>query len=94
MITPLKDEMEKTKCEKYWPDQDKSLHVSEFEVFNSSEVALFNGSLIKRTFDLKFHNNQTQETEVKKNIVHLQYVTWPDFGVPEEGDYKVIDEIV
>lgn len=43
--------------------------------------------------EIRFHNNDTQESETRC-VTHLQYVTWPDLGIPEECDYPILDEIL
>ena len=30
----------------------------------------------------------------KRYVTHLQYLTWPDHGAPEEQDYKIIANIL
>ena len=35
-----------------------------------------------------------QGSDEERTIVHLQYLTWPDHGAPEESDYKIIGKIL
>ncbi|KAL9642640.1 hypothetical protein ABK040_009719 [Willaertia magna] len=74
------------KCAKYWPDlnqkiivNDNTLQQNQIIVTNISEKKL-NQNLFERELQLKFLENSKNIT---KNIKFLQYVGWPDFGVPE-----------
>jgi protein tyrosine phosphatase len=77
----------KTKCDKYWPSEvGKSISFHENEqlyelILISSESLMTN--LIKRK--LKFVN-KTLNKEVR-DIVQLNYLSWPDHGAPEQSDY-------
>lgn len=48
-------------------------------------------NLLRRKFSIKSIENKDVES---RTIVHLQYATWPDHGVPEESDYKIIGKIL
>ena len=50
-------------------------------------------NLIKRRLQLT--QKDANGVIVSKRIVtQLQYLTWPDFGAPEEQDYKIIKTII
>jgi len=48
-------------------------------------------NLIKRK--LRFRQNAENADEDERIIIHLQYLTWPDHGAPDEQEYKIIGKI-
>lgn len=52
MVTSLVDEMGKVKCEKYWADENMSLHFGQFEIYTKKETQLYEGRLVRRDLDL------------------------------------------
>ncbi|XP_054165930.1 tyrosine-protein phosphatase 1-like [Oppia nitens] len=74
MVTPLEEKGRK-KCHKYWPELDDQL-----TVFGQLKVRLIGQSddpaIVERTFLL-------QDSKEERQVRHLQYLAWPDHGVPE-----------
>ena len=66
------------KCAKYW-----DLKTNNYEI-KIKEKIINNQDYIINKLEVK--NKSTKE---KKNVYHIQYLKWPDFGVPEDG--KVFD---
>lgn len=44
-----------------------------------------------RIRELKIKSKITNE---ERTLTHYNFLTWPDFGTPDEEDYEVIDDIV
>lgn len=77
--TPLV-ERGRIKCSKYWPDLEE-----EMEVGNGLHVVCVkeseSPSMVEREFNLSNTKDPTGETRL---ITHIQYISWPDHGVPED----------
>uniref|UniRef100_A0A8C3XKJ6 Tyrosine-protein phosphatase n=1 Tax=Chelydra serpentina TaxID=8475 RepID=A0A8C3XKJ6_CHESE len=77
MLTTL-TERGRTKCHQYWPDPPDIMEYGNFRVKCQSEdctvAYVFREMLITNI-----------ETEEKHTITHLQYVAWPDHGVPDDS---------
>lgn len=71
------------KCHQYWPSADEEpLQLSEgFSIKCLSEKPDETGSFVFR--DLVMTDEKTKETRV---IQHMQYLAWPDHGVPADPD--------
>jgi protein tyrosine phosphatase len=65
------------KCDRYWPEGDEAILTDLFKVTVSDSEERVNRELIERKLIL--HNLKTNET---RPILHLQYVAWPDHGLP------------
>ncbi|CAL1274975.1 unnamed protein product [Larinioides sclopetarius] len=74
MVTPLK-ERNRVKCHQYWPDLYQTGSYNEMQVTCFSETTSTTG--ITRDF-LISHQKVTEE----RHVIQLQYVNWPDHGVP------------
>lgn len=78
MVTPLL-ERGRSKCHKYWPDVDESEKYGDhLKVVSTSESG--NSSMVER--HLKLTNLETSE---EREVMHLQYLAWPDHGVPDDA---------
>ncbi|XP_053121870.1 tyrosine-protein phosphatase non-receptor type 3 isoform X3 [Hemicordylus capensis] len=77
MLTTL-TERGRTKCHHYWPDPPDIMEYGNFRVKCQSEdctiAYVFREMLITNI-----------ETEEEHTITHLQYVAWPDHGVPDDS---------
>lgn len=77
--TPLM-ERGRIKCFKYWPELGESMSLgSDLSIFCSKEVDL--EAMVER--DFKLTCSTTNETRL---ISHIQYLAWPDHGVPEDHE--------
>eukprot|EP00347_Sterkiella_histriomuscorum_P023299 403335178 len=81
----------KTKCDQYWPQE-----IGEYFEFEDSGITLILNeqdevmpNLIQRK--IKIINQLTQE---ERQIVHLQYLAWPDYGSPEPSDFNIVAKIL
>ncbi|GFT48764.1 tyrosine-protein phosphatase non-receptor type 4 [Nephila pilipes] len=77
MVTPLK-ERNRVKCHQYWPDLYQTSNYNEMEVTCFSETS--SSTCITRDF-LISHQKANEE----RHIIQLQYVNWPDHGVPVDS---------
>lgn len=66
------------KCYKYWPDQSAPLLLPHFEVRQIMENR--SNAWVTRHFVLR--NSATNE---ERQVKHLQYIKWPDHGVPQDS---------
>ena len=75
MVTPL-EEKGRNKCHKYWPEAHETpLHV--FGLFHVTLVAQSESRAVtERLFSLK-------DDKEERVVTHLQYLAWPDHGVPD-----------
>ncbi|NWW54881.1 PTN3 phosphatase, partial [Pedionomus torquatus] len=77
MLTTL-TERGRTKCHQYWPDPPDVVEYGNFRVRCHSEDCT-----IAYVFREMVITNV--ETEQQHAITHLQYVAWPDHGVPDDS---------
>jgi tyrosine-protein phosphatase non-receptor type 4 len=78
MVTPLK-ERGRIKCHKYWPEIGETETCNHLSITTVKEEG--NEAMIEREF--KLINNLENE---ERDIIHLQYLAWPDHGVPDEAN--------
>lgn len=79
MLTTL-HEGNMAKCFKYWPDEGSKIK-DILGVWTIRQIASSgDGAWIQRRFELK--NEKTSE---ERHVTHLQYVKWPDHGVPQHS---------
>ncbi|XP_068998949.1 tyrosine-protein phosphatase non-receptor type 3 isoform X1 [Embiotoca jacksoni] len=76
MLTTL-TERGRTKCHQYWPHPPEVKHYGHIQVKCHSEEC--NLAYVTRQFTL----THTQLGE-ERAVTHLQYVAWPDHGVPDD----------
>ncbi|KAJ1526841.1 hypothetical protein ONE63_008405 [Megalurothrips usitatus] len=70
----------RTKCAQYWPEVGSTLDLgNELTVTCNSEITDPTQSFVFREFVLR--NSSTGE---ERDISHMQYLAWPDHGVPED----------
>ncbi|XP_030886688.1 tyrosine-protein phosphatase non-receptor type 3 [Leptonychotes weddellii] len=77
MLTTL-TERGRTKCHQYWPDPPDVMEHGNFHIRCQSEdctiAYVFREMLVTNT-----------ETGEEHTVTHLQYVAWPDHGVPDDS---------
>ena len=75
------------KCVQYWPsNKEKALKAGNIEITLQDDVE-FTPEIRKRIFSIKNTSDSSNTTKNEKRITQLQYIGWPDYGVPEEGDH-------
>ncbi|PSN43489.1 Tyrosine-protein phosphatase non-receptor type 4 [Blattella germanica] len=79
MVTPLV-ERGRTKCHQYWPALLQTLELGHLHVTCTKEEVEPSGSFVFREFRLT-----NLETEEERHISHMQYLAWPDHGVPDDS---------
>lgn len=76
VMTTRTDEGGRRKCGQYWPLEDGGQEVY-------GHIAVVNQRVDKTSHynhtTLELHNTETCE---QRQVVHLQYLSWPDYGVP------------
>ncbi|KAM7124500.1 tyrosine-protein phosphatase non-receptor type 3 isoform 3-T3 [Ciconia maguari] len=77
MLTTL-TERGRTKCHQYWPDPPDVMEYGSFRVRCQSEDCTI--AYVVREMVIT-----NVETEQQHTITHLQYVAWPDHGVPDDS---------
>lgn len=78
IMTTKEIERGKNKCERYWPDLNKTEVIKKYTIFNESERSTPDYTL--RTFLV----TKKDEPGVKRTIYHFHFTAWPDHGVPSE----------
>ncbi|RWS16394.1 tyrosine-protein phosphatase non-receptor type 4-like protein [Dinothrombium tinctorium] len=78
MVTPLM-ERGRVKCHKYWPDVDDYEELDNY-LKVSCVKETDTSSMVER--ELKLTHEKLRE---ERDITHLQYLAWPDHGVPEDA---------
>ncbi|KFV03210.1 Tyrosine-protein phosphatase non-receptor type 3, partial [Pterocles gutturalis] len=77
MLTTL-TERGRTKCHQYWPDPPDVMQYGSFRVRCHSEDCTI--AYVVREMVITH-----LETEQQHTVTHLQYVAWPDHGVPDDS---------
>ncbi|NXF74515.1 PTN3 phosphatase, partial [Sclerurus mexicanus] len=77
MLTTL-TERGRTKCHQYWPDPPDVMEYGSFRVRCHSEDCTI--AYVVREMVIT-----NVETEEQHTVTHLQYVAWPDHGVPDDS---------
>ncbi|XP_017719274.1 PREDICTED: tyrosine-protein phosphatase non-receptor type 3 isoform X2 [Rhinopithecus bieti] len=77
MLTTL-TERGRTKCHQYWPDPPDVMDHGNFHIQCQSEDCTI--AYVSR--EMLVTNTQTGE---EHTVTHLQYVAWPDHGVPDDS---------
>lgn len=70
----------------YWPEGDSIMHLNQFQIQLQNSTT--DEQLIRRFIVLT-----EKETQKKKNVTHIQYISWPDHGLPEHehGFAQILD---
>ncbi|TRY84566.1 hypothetical protein DNTS_001311 [Danionella cerebrum] len=77
MLTTL-TERGRTKCHQYWPHPPEARDYGHLQVCCHSEEC----NLAFVTREMTLTNTQSG---LQRSIIHIQYVAWPDHGVPEDS---------
>ncbi|XP_074610552.1 tyrosine-protein phosphatase non-receptor type 13-like [Acropora palmata] len=77
MITQ-EQEAGKVKCHRYWPEEQPLVFERSFSVSLQRKEDF--GSFIEREFEIS--NMQSGDT---KTVFHINFITWPDHGVPKSA---------
>lgn len=78
IMTTKEIERGKVKCERYWPDLNKTEVIKKFAIYNESESSTQDYTL------RRFQVTKKDEPEAKRTIYHFHFTAWPDHGVPSE----------
>lgn len=78
IMTTKEIERGKVKCERYWPDLNKTEVIKKYTIFNESESSTQDYTL------RRFLVSKKDEPSVKRTIYHFHFTAWPDHGVPSE----------
>ena len=82
MLTDLTDELGREACVRYWPTSTQgSQQHGEFFVEFVHESKF--GDISVTTLNLL---DTTDPSNTKHTVVHIQYLAWPDFGVPANAE--------
>ncbi|ESP04548.1 hypothetical protein LOTGIDRAFT_56066, partial [Lottia gigantea] len=74
MLTSLA-EGGKTKCNQYWPEHDKKMLFSVFQIQNQHEIK-------RADYIIRIFSMTDSETGEKREILQYHFTSWPDHGVP------------
>lgn len=77
MLT-LTTEGGKVKCCKYWPDLKSTTAYGPYEVRCVSEQ-------LDPTYVTRYFTLRNIKMKQERRILHLQYISWPDHGVPDKA---------
>ncbi|KAM3968122.1 protein tyrosine phosphatase non-receptor type corkscrew [Aphomia sociella] len=80
IMTTKEIERGKVKCERYWPDLNKTEVIKKYSIFNESESSTQDYTL------RRFVVTKKDEPNTKRTIYHFHFTAWPDHGVPSEPD--------
>ncbi|CAH0669318.1 unnamed protein product [Spodoptera exigua] len=78
IMTTKEIERGKVKCERYWPELNKTEVFKKFTVHNEFESSTPDYTL------RRFVVTKKDECSVKRTIYHFHFTAWPDHGVPSE----------
>lgn len=78
IMTTKEIERGKVKCERYWPELNKTEVFKKFSVYNEFESSTPDYTL------RRFVVTKKEECSIKRTIYHFHFTAWPDHGVPSE----------
>ncbi|XP_053600514.1 tyrosine-protein phosphatase corkscrew [Plodia interpunctella] len=78
IMTTKEIERGKVKCERYWPDLNKTEVLKKYSIYNESESSTQDYTL------RRFAVTKNDEPNAKRTIYHFHFTAWPDHGVPSE----------
>lgn len=78
IMTTKEIERGKVKCERYWPELNKTEVIKKYSIHNESESSTQDYTL------RRFVVTKKDEPNIKRTIYHFHFTAWPDHGVPSE----------
>lgn len=78
IMTTKEIERGKVKCERYWPELNKTEVIKKYTIYNESESSTQDYTL------RRFIVTKKDEPNEKRTIYHFHFTAWPDHGVPSE----------
>jgi tyrosine-protein phosphatase non-receptor type 11 len=78
IMTTKEIERGKIKCERYWPELNKTEVIKKYTITNESESSTQDYTL------RRFLVTKIDESNAKRTIYHFHFTAWPDHGVPSE----------
>ncbi|XP_046978268.1 tyrosine-protein phosphatase corkscrew [Vanessa cardui] len=78
IMTTKEIERGKVKCERYWPELNKTEVIKKYTIYNESESSTQDYTL------RRFVVTKKDEPSIKRTIYHFHFTAWPDHGVPSE----------
>ncbi|CAG9792198.1 unnamed protein product [Diatraea saccharalis] len=78
IMTTKEIERGKVKCERYWPELNKTEVIKKYTITNESESSTQDYTL------RRFQVIKKDECNTKRTIYHFHFTAWPDHGVPSE----------
>lgn len=78
IMTTKEIERGKVKCERYWPDLNKTEVIKKYAISNESESSTQDYTL------RRFQVVNKDECNTMRTIYHFHFTAWPDHGVPSE----------
>lgn len=78
IMTTKEIERGKVKCERYWPELNKTEVIKKYTIYSESESSTQDYTL------RRFVVTKKDEPNVKRTIYHFHFTAWPDHGVPSE----------
>ncbi|CAH2260487.1 tyrosine-protein phosphatase corkscrew [Pararge aegeria] len=78
IMTTKEIERGKVKCERYWPELNKTEVIKKYTILNESESSTQDYTL------RRFIVTKKDEPNAKRTIYHFHFIAWPDHGVPSE----------
>ncbi|XP_023948679.2 tyrosine-protein phosphatase corkscrew [Bicyclus anynana] len=79
IMTTKEIERGKVKCERYWPELNKTEVIDKYSILNESESAT-------QDYTLRRFIVTNTDLSAQRTIYHFHFVAWPDHGVPSEPD--------
>ncbi|XP_022244289.1 tyrosine-protein phosphatase non-receptor type 9-like isoform X2 [Limulus polyphemus] len=79
VMTTRTIERSRAKCGQYWPKQkESSAEYGEFHIFNNG-VEHFKDYVVTQLVLTNL------KTDISRVVVHMQFISWPDYGVPHSA---------
>ena len=98
MLTKLKEQSgthgnpDQIKCAEYWPSmsekggEQQNMKCGPFEITLLEECKIRHGAIKRLLYLIDSRSRNPQDEKV---VTHLQFVGWPDYGVPQEDNHII-----